>query len=385
MGTNNKTQNHTNISQKKPNNKKYIAIIVILSLLSAFLIFDKIQDNSNQDAILEEPELTLTVINDKNCLTCDTSEILKTTSQLFPTLNQKAIDVNSLEGKKLVQKYSLEKVPSYLFNSNLINTKAYKENPNLQKSFEKKSDIYKLRDKVTGAVVFIDSKKQASFEAQQTKKEKQAKQKLGIKGDKPQIDFFVMSYCPYGNQAEEAVEKVYRVLKDKAVFMPRYVIYSNYGGGGPNYCLDKENIYCSMHGIQELNQNIRERCVYEEYGTEEFFKFTLAMNKQCNSKNADSCWKGVAENLRLSLDKISKCESARGIEFAKEDKELNVLLGVRGSPTIFINGMAYNGERTSPAYLNALCAAFDNNNMPEECGNTLEPITQTTITGGCGT
>ncbi len=385
--THNNTQNHTHHTQPKtkPNNKKYIIAIVILSLLSAFLILDKIQDNSNQNSPLGEPELTLTVINDKACLTCDTSKIIQTTSQLFPTLNQKDIDINSPEGKLLVQKYSIEKVPSYLFSDNIVDTQVYKENPNLQKSFEKKSDLYHLKDEVTGAVVFIDTEKQAAFELQIAEKEKQSKQRLRIEGNKPQIDFFVMSYCPYGNQAEEGIEGAYQILKDKATFMPRYVLYSNYRGGGPEYCLDKESKYCSMHGIQELNQNIRERCVYEEYGTEEFFKFTLAMNKECNYKNADTCWQKVAENLGLSVNKISQCEKGRGLEFVREDKEFNELLGVQGSPTIFINGAAYNGGRDSQSYLNALCAAFDSNNRPRECGNTPEPIVQTTPVGGCGT
>ncbi len=331
----------------------------------------------------DEPEVELIIITEKDCADCDTTQIVEVTRKLFPRLAMEEIDVNSVGGKKLVRTYNLEKIPSYLFNSNIINTKEFKQNNDIQGSFEKTGEGYKLKDEVTGAVTFIDPVKRAAYEARLAEEEKLAKERLGMKGDKPQIDFFVMSYCPYGNQAEEAIEKVYQELKDKAVFQPRYVIYSNYRGGGPKYCLDKESKYCSMHGIQELNQNIRERCVYEDMGTKEFFEFTLAMNKKCNAQNADGCWEGVAKELGLDTEKIAKCERERGIEFAKGDKELNDLLKVQGSPTLFIDGQAYNGARTPEGYLSALCAAFDK--KPSECDGTPEPVMQEAVpAGGCG-
>ena len=58
---------------------------------------------------------------------------------------------------------------------------------------------------------------------------------LDWKSDKAKIDFYVMSYCPYGNQAEDGMSPVAALLNDKINFEPHYVIYGNYGGGGPKY------------------------------------------------------------------------------------------------------------------------------------------------------
>ncbi|HDM05737.1 MAG TPA: hypothetical protein ENG34_00480, partial [Candidatus Aenigmarchaeota archaeon] len=116
--------------------------------------------------------------------------------------------------------------------------------------------------------------------------------------EKANVKFFVMSFCPFGNQAESGLEPVYRLLKDKVEWEPHYVIYSNYGGY-PNYCLDEEEKYCSMHGIQELNQDIRELCVWKYYDHDTWWDFVIRVNKECNSRNADECWEPIAKEVGI--------------------------------------------------------------------------------------
>ena len=122
-----------------------------------------------------------------------------------------------------------------------------------------------------------------------------------------------------------------------------------------------------MHGIQELNQNIREQCVEKYMGTGKMFDFMLAMNAQCNYQNADSCWEAVAKKLGLDTAKISRCEAEEGLVFVKRDKELNDILGVSGSPTVFVDGEPYTGPRTPAGYAAALCSAFED--APAECND----------------
>lgn len=199
-------------------------------------------------------------------------------------------------------------------------------------------------------------------------------------GGKPEIDFYVMSYCPYGNIAEEAIEPVFQLLGDKAEFNPHYVVYSNYRGGGPDFCIDENSLYCSMHGVQEMNQDIRELCVNKHLGIKDYFRFVLAMNQQCTSQNADTCWEGVAKQLGLDIDKIKKCQEEEALQIAAEELALNQQLGVSGSPTIFVNGKSYNGQRTPAGYLQALCNEFTV--KPAACSQQLASETQT-ASGSC--
>ncbi|MFA5888255.1 MAG: thioredoxin domain-containing protein, partial [Candidatus Nanoarchaeia archaeon] len=224
-------------------------------------------------------QFEVVVVNDKTCASCDPTGILARTRELFKGANIRTVDVSSDEGKKLVSDLQLKFVPAFLFGSKVTESYTWTALPQLQTSFEQKGEWYKLLDEAVGASHWIDAKAQAEF-----------MKSLGVTaGDnKPQIDFYVMSYCPWGNQAEEAIEPVYNLLKGKADFKPHYVFYSNYQGVGPGYCLDAESKYCSMHGVQEANQDIREMCVAKYEGMDAWFNFATDMNTKCSSTNADT-------------------------------------------------------------------------------------------------
>ena len=196
----------------------------------------------------------------------------------------------------------------------------------------------------------------------------------------PSIDFYVMSYCPYGNQAEEGIAPVYKELAGKANFNPHYVIYSNYQGGGSKYCIDAASKYCSMHGNQEMNEDVREMCVNKYMGVGSWFDFALAMNSKCSSSNADTCWEAVASGLGLDTAKIKKCAADEGLALAETELQLDAANQVSGSPTIFINGNAYNGGRAAADFLSALCSAFTV--KPAECANVVAS-TATAASGNC--
>ncbi len=323
--------------------------------------------------------LVFTVINDATCQACDPTNVVKTTEQLFPDAKIEYVDINSDEGQNLVEQYSLEMLPSYLFSMEVEQADTFVNQEQIRSVLEKKGDKYQIIDEAAGPEKFIDPAKQAEYEAMLEEQKRLTMEKLGI-GDKPQIDFFVMSYCPYGNQAEEAIEPVYQALKDAANFIPRFVVYSNYAGGGPNYCIDEESKYCSMHGVQEMREDIRERCVFENEGSDKGFEFMLAMNDQCNYQNADTCYRGVATGLGIDADAIEQCLTENAEKYAQEDLELNQLLGVSGSPTVFVDGMQYNGERTPAGFQAALCAEFED--APEACASSLSS-TQEAATGSC--
>src|SRR3989338_35539 len=324
----------------------------------------------------EPVKITIKVLNDKNCKTCDTAKLTAVTKSIFLGALVEEVDVSTEEGKKLVQENKIVKLPAYLFEEKVADTYAWKKSgPQLTNAFEKTDDGYKLLDAVTGANYFVDESAREEFY-----------KSIGVKlGDnKPQIDFFVMSYCPYGNQAEEAIKQVYDLLKDKAVFNPHYVIYEN----GEECYKDEDNkgqSYCSLHGGQELHQNVREACVKDEYGIADWFKFAIEMNTRCNFKNADTCWEKVAKDLGYDTDKIKKCEKDKAISLTKAEFVLGTKLGVGGSPQIFIDGVEFQGARSPEGYKQGLCNAFDT--KPSECDTVLEGSASVTnsqaAAGGC--
>jgi len=178
-----------------------------------------------------------------------------------------------------------------------------------------------------------------------------------------------MSFCPFGNQAEEGLKPVFELLGDKVEWEPHYVIYSSYGTGYPDYCLDREEKYCSMHGIQELNQGVRELCVWK-YQPELWWDFVLEVNGQCDSTDADECWEPIAEEVGVDVEKIKTCQEDEAMDLLEIESQLNEQFDVQGSPTVFVNDELYTGGRTPEAYKQGVCSGFVAE--PSECSETLE-------------
>ena len=186
--------------------------------------------------------------------------------------------------------------------------------------------------------------------------------------DKPTALLFIMSFCPYGNQAEEGIAPATALLKDRLTVEPHYVIYSNYASGYPDYCLDKENKYCSMHGIGEVNQDVRELCVYK-YQPEKYWQFIQQINKDCTAENVDTCWTKSAKTTGVNTTKISQCQKSEAYSLLAKEVELNKKYNVKGSPDLLVNETQYQGSRSPEDYKNALCSAF--NTEPKECSTVL--------------
>lgn len=202
------------------------------------------------------------------------------------------------------------------------------------------------------------------------------------KRDKAEANLFIMSFCPYGNQAEELMIPVVDLLKGKADIKLHYVIYSNYQGGGPNYCLDKENKYCSMHGIQEVNQDVRELCV-QKYQGDKFWNFVKQINASCTAQNVDTCWEGVASTTGIDTNKIKTCQKKEAVTLLQNEVELGKKYGISGSPQLIINDVEYQGNRSAEGFKAAICSGF--NTAPSECSTTLSTGSGTTPSGGCET
>lgn len=189
------------------------------------------------------------------------------------------------------------------------------------------------------------------------------------KRDKADVKLFVMSFCPYGNEAEEIMKPVVDLLKDKANIKVHYIVSKE----GTNYT--------SLHGEQELNQDVREICVLK-YQPEKFWDFVLTINKKATSDDVDKKWEGIAKEVGLDIQKIKDCVLKEKSSLLDAEIKITDKYGVSGSPTLIINDTIYNGERTANSYKEAICAGFKN--QPAECKTKLSNDKKTSSAGGCG-
>jgi glutaredoxin len=205
------------------------------------------------------------------------------------------------------------------------------------------------------------------------------------KVDKPDVKLFVMSYCPYGLQAEKAMLPVMKLLGSKADITINFVDYI-------------------MHGEKEVYENLRQYCIQKEQRGK-FYNYLLCFvqsgdYEKCLSEagvdrgKLEACMNSTdrAYNITNLLNDRSTWLNGYYPQFPIES-DLNDLYGVRGSPTLVINGQQVSVARSPEAYKQAICNAF--NNPPSECSTTLSnqqtspgisPInsTSSSSSGSCG-
>ncbi|MBS3163542.1 thioredoxin domain-containing protein [Candidatus Woesearchaeota archaeon] len=186
------------------------------------------------------------------------------------------------------------------------------------------------------------------------------------KSENPDVKLFIMSYCPFGIKAIQAMAPVTQLLKD--LIKVSYVIYPNYQGGSPEYCIENGK-YCSMHGIQELNEDVRQMCI-QKYQRDKFWGYVLAVSDKCNYKDVDSCWEEVAKSNKVDVSKVKSCFTNEKVSLLQSQLDLDQENGVSGSPTLVINGAQYNGDRTPTAFKEAICSAFTEE--PKECSQEIK-------------
>lgn len=198
--------------------------------------------------------------------------------------------------------------------------------------------------------------------------------------ERPEVDLYVMSFCPYGKQAEDAMEPVIGLLGDKADIKIRFI--ANVQGD------DVESVQ-SLHGIEEAKEDLRQICVMKNYDQETFWNYLNEINENCfsiyrDSEQMDACWKEAAEKFNIDVDEIETCAyGSEGLDLLKADGELADQYRVTGSPTLIINGARYSGGRTPEAFKQGVCSGFETE--PDECSETLEGSTAASASssGGC--
>jgi len=200
-----------------------------------------------------------------------------------------------------------------------------------------------------------------------------------VKTDRPKVELFVMSFCPYGVQAETLMKPVFDLLGTKADIKIRFI--ANVQGN----TVDSVQ---SLHGATEAQEDLRQLCIMKYYDQKTYWNYLMEIDNNCygkiNTRDAnalDACWKNAATKFGIDVEKIKNCSnSSEGLNLLKEDEQLVEQYGVSGSPTLIINGVEYRGERSSEAFKQAICKTFTT--APEECNQTLSTASSS-ATGGC--
>ena len=197
---------------------------------------------------------------------------------------------------------------------------------------------------------------------------------VAAKSDKPNVELFVMSHCPYGTQIEKGILPAVEALGDKIDFTLKFCDYA-------------------MHGETELKEQLNQYCIQKEQSD----KLNNYLNCFLEAGDGEGCLTKVG----VDKTKLTACVSATDKEYKVTEKfndkstwsggqypvfdvykADNDKYGVGGSPTLVINGVQISSARDSASLLATICSAF--NTAPGECSKSL-PSTAPSPGFGSGT
>lgn len=205
-------------------------------------------------------------------------------------------------------------------------------------------------------------------------KEEEVTQEAGQKSDKPDVKLFVMTYCPYGLQAQKALLPVYNLLKDKADIGVYFVNYI-------------------MHDKKEIDENLRQYCIQKE----QMDKYSAYLSCFVQAGDFNGCLSSTGIDMHGLSSCVAQTDQQFNISAGYNDKstwlngnypqfnvqaDLDTKYGVQGSPTLVINGKVVEVNRSPEEFKKAVCEAFTT--APAECSQTLSSDV-TSVSFGSGT
>lgn len=263
----------------------------------------------------------------------------------------------------------------------------------------------------------------------------------------PELKFFVMSYCPYGNQIEDTLRPVFDLIGNQATIQPHYIFdkidnldsYCQSRNGDPNSCdqyitagyfktinecrqtintslsqckdtknyikTDSNIYYGALHGRSEAVQNVREICAWNLASEKkQWWDFVGNINQNCTVQNSDTCWEDQAKKAGYDTSKIVECFNKEGISLIEKEIAVTAQYNAQSSPTIYINDVlfppesAYTNDGQGSLKIGKSVVTQDKyrtpnvlktilcesmTKQPKEC-KTILPDPPATTTGGCG-
>ena len=185
------------------------------------------------------------------------------------------------------------------------------------------------------------------------------------KSDRPVVELFVISHCPFGTQMEKGLLPVLELLGERIDFQLKFVNYA-------------------MHGEKEVIEQTYQYCIQKEFPDklEPYLHCFLdkADREGCLDKVGidrsalEECYRATDEQYNITglFADRSTWSGGRFPPYPIYDAD-NAKYGVRGSPTLVINGRQVSTARDPASLLATICAAF--NSPPEECSTQLSSAT----------
>ena len=306
----------------------------------------------------EQPRVNVTIISDKRCTECQPDRVVGMVKNQVGNAVVSMLDYGDAEGRKMYDSVSPggdALLPLVLFDDTLkADTDAI---AGLGRYLRPLGTMQML---ATGAAYQPACANEGGCNLPQ------CKNTLACRKDEPKkLELFVMSQCPYGVQALNAMQEVLSNFEDLNFNV-------NYIGSG-----DAKAGFQSMHGAGEVAEDLREICAIKKYPKKaKFMEYVLCRNKEIRSTDWEKC---AVNGIEAKVIKACS-EGEEGKKYLEENLKVANSLAIGSSPTWLANSKYKFAGIDAQTIKTNLCA---HNPTLKGCDKTLSANTQGVPAGGC--
>ena len=146
---------------------------------------------------------------------------------------------------------------------------------------------------------------------------------------KPTLELFVMSYCPFGVQAEEKIIPIVKQFGDKIDFKLQFIAREKESPSPQDI-----TPFTTLHGYPEIAENIRQLLIAQEF-PDHYLDYILCRGNQ----KLDKSWEACAEKLGIDVARIQQLFDTSEVseQLFRENIRRATELGINASPTILVD------------------------------------------------
>ena len=154
---------------------------------------------------------------------------------------------------------------------------------------------------------------------------------------KPTLELFVMSYCPFGVQAEQKIIPIVKRFGDKIDFKLRFIAREKESPSPQDI-----TPFTSLHGYPEVAENIRQLLIAQEF-PDQYLDYILCRGNQKLDKN----WEACAEKLGIDVTRIQQLFDTPEVseQLFRENIRRATELGINASPTILVDNHRFQATQ----------------------------------------
>ncbi len=310
--------------------------------------------------IAEPAAVSVTVLGDKRCTDCSTDRYVGMLKSRIENPVIKAMDYTEAEGKTLYESLGNKgNLPMVLFDASL------------EKDSEA-SQLFARHLQPAGSyrTLALGGSWNPVCMNEGGCKLPECKNTLACRAETPKkLEVFVMSQCPYGVRALDAMNDVLKAFENKIDFTVHFIPQG-----------DPKNLQ-SMHGQAEVDENIREICAAKYYGKNmKYMDYIWCRNKNIRDTNWQACTGG---QTGIDTKVIEKCFAGdEGKKLLEQDMGVAQSLGIGASPTWVANGKFKFSGIDAASIQSSFCAQ---NKGLKGCEKAITSATPAApVQGGCG-